>query len=108
MEIINKICDGVQARAELGLYSSLIVMLQQLVEKKLVDLVEVIFLVFSSQSRYQGTVINHDKLKDWLSIFREISWCACYSRRTYRKHSRNVCSYSGMCDLSSGKQWDDK
>ena len=34
MEIINKICDGIQARAELGLYSSLIVMLQQLVEKK--------------------------------------------------------------------------
>lgn len=34
MEIINKICDGVQARAELGLYSSLIVVLQQLVAKK--------------------------------------------------------------------------
>jgi hypothetical protein len=45
MEIINKICDGVQARAELGLYSSLIVMLHQLVEKKLVSLVEVNFLV---------------------------------------------------------------
>jgi hypothetical protein len=34
MEIISKICDGVQARAKLGLYSSLIVMLQQLVGKK--------------------------------------------------------------------------
>jgi hypothetical protein len=28
MEIINKICDGVQARAELGLYSSLHALLQ--------------------------------------------------------------------------------
>ena len=27
MEIISKICDGVQARAELGTYSSLIVVL---------------------------------------------------------------------------------
>jgi hypothetical protein len=28
MEIVNKICDGVQARAELGLYSSLDALLQ--------------------------------------------------------------------------------
>ncbi|CAO2197851.1 unnamed protein product [Urochloa humidicola] len=33
MEIINQICDGVQASADLGLYSSFIVVLQQLPKK---------------------------------------------------------------------------
>lgn len=66
MEIINKICDGVQARAELGLYSSLIIMLQLLVGKMLVALVGVNFVGFSSQSGY---MIN-PQLKEWLSIFR--------------------------------------
>lgn len=38
MEIINKICDGVQARAELGMYSYLLFRLKQLVEQQLVDI----------------------------------------------------------------------